>query len=115
MSDIMETWSRLQAEAREKLPPVLTGRKALIVGVANEHSIAWGCARAMHRAGAEIAMTYLNEKARRFLWLRRWMRDCSCLWRHAIRRRSMRCSIDSARNGAASTSSSTRLRLHRGT
>jgi len=67
MSDIMETWSRLQAEAREKLPPVLTGRKALIVGVANEHSIAWGCARAMHRAGAEIAMTYLNEKARRFV------------------------------------------------
>ena len=67
MSDVMETWSRLQAEAREKLPPVLTGRKALIVGVANEHSIAWGCARAMHRAGAEIAMTYLNEKACRFV------------------------------------------------
>ena len=46
------------------LPPVLTGRKALIVGVANDRSIAWGCAQAMHRAGAEIAMTYLNEKAR---------------------------------------------------
>ena len=48
----------------ERLPPVLTGRKALIVGVANEHSIAWGCAQAMRRAGAEIAMTYLNDKAR---------------------------------------------------
>lgn len=67
MSDVMQTWSRLQAEAHDKLPPILTGRKALVVGVANEHSIAWGCARAMHRAGAEIAMTYVNEKARRFV------------------------------------------------
>ncbi|GAA0604382.1 enoyl-ACP reductase FabI [Craurococcus roseus] len=46
------------------LPPILAGRKALVVGVANEHSIAWGCARALRRAGADIAMTYLNEKAR---------------------------------------------------
>ncbi|MBV8092685.1 MAG: enoyl-ACP reductase FabI [Acetobacteraceae bacterium] len=60
-------WNRLSAEAQNKLPPVLTGQKALIVGVANEHSIAWGCAKAMRRAGAEIAMTYLNEKARRFV------------------------------------------------
>ena len=67
MSDVMQTWSRLQAEAHDKLPPILTGRKALVLGVANEHSIAWGCARAMHRAGAEIAMTYLNEKARGFV------------------------------------------------
>jgi enoyl-[acyl-carrier protein] reductase I len=55
------------AEAKqqhERLPPVLTGKKALIVGVANEHSIAWGCAQAMRRAGAEIAMTYLNDRAR---------------------------------------------------
>lgn len=44
--------------------PVLQGRKALVIGVANEHSIAWGCAQAMHAAGADIAMTYLNEKAR---------------------------------------------------
>jgi enoyl-[acyl-carrier protein] reductase I len=47
-----------------RLPPILTGQKALVVGVANDRSIAWGCAQAMHRAGAEIAMTYLNEKAR---------------------------------------------------
>lgn len=46
------------------LPPILAGRKALVIGVANEHSIAWGCARALRAAGAEIAMTYLNEKAR---------------------------------------------------
>ncbi len=44
--------------------PILAGQKALVVGVANEHSIAWGCARMMHRAGAEIALTYLNDRAR---------------------------------------------------
>lgn len=52
-------------ERLDRLPPVLTGRKALVVGVANDHSIAWGVARAMHKAGAEIAMTYLNERARK--------------------------------------------------
>jgi enoyl-[acyl-carrier protein] reductase I len=43
---------------------ILDGRKALVIGVANDRSIAWGCAQAMHRAGAEIAMTYLNDRAR---------------------------------------------------
>ena len=42
---------------------ILNGQKALVIGVANDRSIAWGCAEAMHRAGAEIAMTYLNDKA----------------------------------------------------
>ena len=42
---------------------ILDGQKVLIVGVANDRSIAWGCAQAMHRAGAEIAMTYLNDRA----------------------------------------------------
>ena len=42
---------------------ILDGQSALIVGVANDRSIAWGCAQAMHRAGAEIAMTYLNDRA----------------------------------------------------
>ncbi|HEY4472037.1 MAG TPA: SDR family oxidoreductase, partial [Stellaceae bacterium] len=41
--------------------PILNGKKALIVGVANDRSIAWGCAEQMHRAGAEIALTYLND------------------------------------------------------
>ena len=49
------------------LPPVLAGRKALVIGVANDRSIAWGCAEAMRLAGAEIAMTYLNERARPFV------------------------------------------------
>lgn len=45
----------------------LTGRRGLITGIANEHSIAWGCARAMHAAGAELAITWLNDKARAFV------------------------------------------------
>jgi enoyl-[acyl-carrier protein] reductase I len=57
----------VQQSADGRLPPVLTGRRALVVGVANERSIAWGCAQAMQRAGAEIAMTYLNDKARPFV------------------------------------------------
>ena len=44
--------------------PVLQGRKALVVGIANEHSIAYGCAKAFHELGADVAVTYLNEKAR---------------------------------------------------
>lgn len=45
----------------------LQGRKALVVGVANEHSLAWAAARWMQRAGAELAMTYYNEKAKTFV------------------------------------------------
>lgn len=41
--------------------------KGLIVGIANESSIAWGCAKALHAAGADIAMTYLNEKTKKFI------------------------------------------------
>ncbi|MDC8758661.1 enoyl-ACP reductase FabI [Janthinobacterium fluminis] len=42
----------------------LQGKKGLVVGIANEHSIAWGCARALRAAGAELAVTWLNDKAR---------------------------------------------------
>ncbi|MEM6384153.1 MAG: enoyl-ACP reductase FabI [Pseudomonadota bacterium] len=45
----------------------LEGKRGLVVGVANEHSIAAGCARAFHAGGAEVALTYQNEKARRFV------------------------------------------------
>ena len=44
--------------------PPLKGAKALVVGVANEHSIAYGCAKAFHETGADVALTYLNEKAK---------------------------------------------------
>ena len=43
--------------------PVLSGSKALVVGIANEHSIAWGCAKAFRELGADVAVTYLNEKS----------------------------------------------------
>jgi enoyl-[acyl-carrier protein] reductase I len=56
-----------ESKADDRLPPVLTGRKALVVGIANDRSIAWGCAQAMRRAGAELAVTYLNEKARPYV------------------------------------------------
>ena len=44
--------------------PILAGHKSLIVGVANEYSIAYGCAAAFREAGADLAITWLNEKAR---------------------------------------------------
>jgi len=40
----------------------LAGKKALIVGIASNRSIAYGIARAMHREGAELAFSYANEK-----------------------------------------------------
>ena len=43
---------------------LLEGRKGLIVGIANDRSIAWGCARAFRAFGAELAVTYLNDKAK---------------------------------------------------
>jgi enoyl-[acyl-carrier protein] reductase I len=45
--------------------PILAGRRALVIGIANERSIAYGCAKAFRRLGAELAITYLNDKARR--------------------------------------------------
>jgi len=41
---------------------ILAGKRALIVGVATERSIAWGIAQAMHAQGAELAFSYANEK-----------------------------------------------------
>jgi len=46
---------------------ILQGRKALVVGVANDSSIAYGCAKAFREAGADLALTYLNEKARPYV------------------------------------------------
>jgi len=41
----------------------LAGKKALIIGIANENSIAYGCAKALRQQGADLAITYLNDKA----------------------------------------------------
>ena len=46
---------------------VLEGRKAMIVGIANEHSIANGCACAFRELGADLAITYVNEKTRAYV------------------------------------------------
>ncbi len=45
----------------------LRGRKGLVVGVANEHSLAWAAAQHFYSAGAELAMTYLSEKSKAFV------------------------------------------------
>lgn len=47
--------------------PVLKGAKALVVGIANEHSIAYGCAKAFRELGAELAITYINEKTKGYV------------------------------------------------
>lgn len=46
--------------------PAAQGRRGLVVGVANEHSIAWGCAQALHLDGARLVLSCLNEKAAAF-------------------------------------------------
>ena len=51
----------------ETVHPILAGRRALVVGVANEHSIGYGCAKAFHEVGAEIAITYVNDKTRSYV------------------------------------------------
>jgi len=47
--------------------PILTGHKTLIVGIANDQSIAYGCAEAFRASGAELAITWLNDKARTYV------------------------------------------------
>jgi enoyl-[acyl-carrier protein] reductase I len=47
--------------------PLLAGHKTLVVGIANEHSIAYGCAKAFRTAGAELAVTWLNDKAQPYV------------------------------------------------
>jgi len=51
----------------DTIRPVLAGTKALVVGIANDHSIAYGCAHAFRTAGAELAITWLNDKARPYV------------------------------------------------
>lgn len=47
--------------------PLLQGKKALVVGIANEHSIAYGCAKAFCALGAEVAVTYQTDKGKAFV------------------------------------------------
>lgn len=45
----------------------LAGKKGIVIGVANESSIAWGCAKAFVEAGAEVGITYLSTKSERYV------------------------------------------------
>jgi enoyl-[acyl-carrier protein] reductase I len=45
----------------------LAGKKALVIGIANEESIAYGCAKAFKEQGADLAVTYLNDRAEKFV------------------------------------------------
>jgi enoyl-[acyl-carrier protein] reductase I len=57
--------------SKTRIPPVkaklLEGKRGLIAGIANDQSIAWGCAKAFRAFGAELAVTYLNDKARKYV------------------------------------------------
>ena len=57
----------IKSEAMAQQASLLAGKKGLVVGIANEDSIAAGCARAFHDAGAELAVTYLDDKARPYV------------------------------------------------
>jgi enoyl-[acyl-carrier protein] reductase I len=46
---------------------LLKEKKVLVTGIANDQSIAWGCAKAFHAFGAEVAVTYLNEKSKPYV------------------------------------------------
>jgi enoyl-[acyl-carrier protein] reductase I len=46
---------------------LLKGKKALVTGIANDQSIAWGCAKAFHALGADVAVTYLNDKSKTYV------------------------------------------------
>jgi enoyl-[acyl-carrier protein] reductase I len=46
---------------------LLQGKRGLIVGIANDQSVAWGCAKAFRALGADLAVTYLNDKAKPFV------------------------------------------------
>ncbi|MBV6634198.1 MAG: enoyl-ACP reductase [Alphaproteobacteria bacterium] len=61
MSAAPETKTPTNDDARPASLPILAGKRGLIMGVANERSIAWGIAKSLHEAGAELAFTYQGD------------------------------------------------------
>ncbi|CAN5314452.1 enoyl-ACP reductase FabI [soil metagenome] len=57
------TNTAVDTNAALTLPPILAGKKGLVVGIANDQSIAYGCAQVMRQLGASLALTYFNAKA----------------------------------------------------
>ncbi|HMR02481.1 MAG TPA: SDR family oxidoreductase, partial [Candidatus Competibacter phosphatis] len=67
MSPPVEQYAPSEDDPIEKITSIaLEGKKAVILGIANDQSIAFGCARAMRKMGAEVAMTYLNDKTKHY-------------------------------------------------
>ena len=54
-------------DENDRIGDMLKGRRGLIIGMANEHSIAYGCAAKLRGFGAEVALTYLNDKAKPYV------------------------------------------------
>ena len=54
-------------DPNSRVGDMLRGRRGLVVGIANEHSIAYGCAVKLRAFGAELAVTYLNERSERYV------------------------------------------------
>ena len=96
-------------------------RTVLVAGIANDQSIAWGCAKAFCAFGAELAMTYLNDKAKKFVepLARELKAESSCPSTSTERPDGGRSSSASKRTGAAWTSCAldpfSRPRRHSGT
>lgn len=69
MHDIAESVDPLPKvwDPDSRVGDMLRGRRGLVVGIANEHSIAYGCAVKLRAFGAELAVTYLNEKAEHYV------------------------------------------------
>lgn len=65
MRDVLQATDPLPKvwDPDSRVGDMLLGRRGLVVGIANEHSIAYGCAVKLKAFGAELAVTYLNEKA----------------------------------------------------
>jgi enoyl-[acyl-carrier protein] reductase I len=54
-------------DPESRIGDMLRGKRGLVVGVANEHSIAFGCASKLRAFGAELAITYANEKSEKYV------------------------------------------------
>jgi enoyl-[acyl-carrier protein] reductase I len=54
-------------DENSRVGEMLKGKRGLVVGVANADSIAFGCAAKLRAFGAEIALTYLNDKAKQYV------------------------------------------------
>jgi enoyl-[acyl-carrier protein] reductase I len=69
---VQELPPKLESKRKSSMIPVakaklLEGKRGLIVGIANDQSIAWGCAKAFRALGADLAVTYLNDKAKKYV------------------------------------------------